>query len=62
MARKPYPSDGTDGEWDLVTPYLSLMKGDAPRRGHGLREVFNGMRYAVGGGRAWRMVPDANAA
>jgi transposase len=58
MARKPYPSDVTDEEWDFVAPYLTLMREDAPQRGHDLREVFNGMRYVVRGGQAWRMMPN----
>jgi transposase len=58
MARKPYPSDVTDEEWDFVAPYLTLMTEDAPQREHPLREVFNGMRYVVRGGQAWRMMPN----
>lgn len=58
MARKPYPSDVTDEEWDFVAPYLTLMKEDAPQREHNLREVFNAMRYVVRGGQAWRMMPN----
>jgi transposase len=58
MARKPYPSDVTDEEWDFVAPYLTLMSEDAPQREHELREVFNGMRYIVRGGLAWRMIPN----
>lgn len=58
MARKPYPSDVSDEEWDFVAPYLTLMAEDAPQREHDLREVFNGMRYVVRGGQAWRMMPN----
>jgi transposase len=58
MARKPYPSDVTDEEWAFVAPYLTLMREDAPQRGHPLREVFNGLRYFVRGGQAWRMLPN----
>jgi transposase len=58
MARKPYPSDVTDSEWDFVVPYLTLMNEDAPQREHDLREVFNGMRYVVRAGEAWRMMPN----
>jgi transposase len=58
MARKPYPSDVTDEEWDFVLPYLTLMREDAPQRTHDLREVFNGMRYVVRAGEAWRMMPN----
>ena len=57
MARKPYPSDVSDEEWEFVAPYLTLMTEDAPQREHDLREVFNGMRYVVRGGQAWRMMP-----
>jgi transposase len=58
MARKPYPSDVSDEEWEFVVPYLTLMREDAPQREHELREVFNGMRYVVRGGQAWRMMPN----
>lgn len=58
MARKPYPTDVSDEEWDFVVSYLTLMREDAPQREHSLREVFNGLRYIVRGGVAWRMVPN----
>lgn len=45
--RDPYPSDISDAEWDIVAPYLTLMKGDASQRDHDLREVFNGLRWIV---------------
>ena len=47
MARKSYPSDVSDDEWALVAPYLTLLGEDAGQREHSLREVFNGLRYAV---------------
>ena len=58
MARKPYPSDVTDEEWDFVAPYLTLMSEDAPQRQHGLREVFNAMRWVVRTGSPWRYMPN----
>ena len=58
MARKPYPSDVTDEEWEFVTPYLTLMSEDAPQREHDLREVFNGMRWIVRTGSPWRYMPN----
>ena len=54
MARKPYPSDVSDEEWDFVAPYLTLMTEDAPQRDHDLREVFNAMRWIVRTGSPWR--------
>jgi transposase len=58
MARKPYPGDVTDEEWEFVTPYLTLMTEDAPQRGHDLREVFNAMRWVVRPGSPWRYMPN----
>ena len=57
MARKPYPSDVTDDEWDFVAPYLTLMKPEAPQRKHEPREVFNAMRWIVRTGSQWRYMP-----
>jgi transposase len=57
MERKPYPSDVSNDEWAFVAPYLTLMTEDAPQREHSLREVFNGLRWIVRGGAAWRMMP-----
>ena len=58
MARKPYPSDVTDEEWEFVVPYLTLMTKDAPQREHDLREVFNAMRWVVRTGSPWRYLPN----
>jgi len=57
MERKPYPSDVSDEEWALVAPYLTLMTAEAPQREHSLREVFNGLRWIVRAGAAWRLMP-----
>src|SRR6478735_417621 len=58
MARKPYPSDVTDEEWDFVVPYLTLMTEDAPQREHDLREVFDALRWVVRTGSPWRYLPN----
>jgi transposase len=55
--RKPYPSDVSDEEWAFVAPYLALVREDAPQRNHELREVFNGLRWMVRTGSAWRYMP-----
>jgi transposase len=57
-ARKPYPSDVTDEEWSLVVPYLTLMREDAQQRQYSLRELFNGLRYVIRYGIAWRAMPN----
>jgi transposase len=57
MERKAYPSDVSDEEWALVSPYLTLMTEDAPQRDYPLREVFNGLRWIVRTGAQWRWMP-----
>ncbi len=58
VSRKPYPSDVNDEEWSLVVTYLTLMTEDAPQRQHALRELFNGLRYLIRYGIAWRAMPN----
>ena len=58
IARRPYPSDVSDEEWALAAPYLTLLPEDAGQREHPLREVFNGLRYLVRYGVAWRAMPN----
>jgi transposase len=55
--RKPYPSDVSDEEWAFLAPYLALVREDAPQRDYDLREVFNGLRWIVRTGSAWRYMP-----
>jgi len=57
MERKAYPSDINDEEWAFVAPYLTLMREDAPQRDYALRELFNGLRWLVRTGAAWRLMP-----
>ena len=57
-SRKPYPSDVSDDEWSLVAPYLTLIVEDAPQRQYSLRELFNGLRYVIRYGIAWRAMPN----
>ena len=56
-ARKPYPSDVTDAEWEFLVPYLALMREDAPQRAYDLRDLFNAVRYVVKTGCQWRFLP-----
>jgi transposase len=58
MERKTYPSDVTDDEWAFAAPYLTLMREDAPQRDYDLREVYNGLRWLIRAGAAWRMMPN----
>ena len=58
MARKPYPSDVKDDEWEFVAPYLALIREDSPQREHDLREIYNALRWVVRAGAPWRMIPN----
>jgi transposase len=58
MPRRAYPSDVTDEEWLFVSPYLTLMREDAPQREDDLREGFNGLCWVVRTGAQWRMMPN----
>jgi len=58
MARKPYPSDVKDDEWEFVAPYLALIREDSPQRQHDLREIYNALRWVVRAGAPWRMIPN----
>jgi len=55
--RKPYPSDVSDEEWVFVEPFLTLIRPDAEQREYDLREVYNGVRYVMRTGCAWRYLP-----
>lgn len=55
--RPSYPSDVSDAEWEFAAPYLCLLPLDAKQREHDLREVFNGLRWLVRSGGAWRLMP-----
>lgn len=55
--RRGYPSDVSDEEWAYLSPYLTLMRPDAPQRDHELREVFNALRWMVRTGAQWRYIP-----
>jgi transposase len=53
-----YKTDVTDEEWAFCAPYLTLMTEGAPQRKHGMREVFNAVRYMVRAGCPWHMIPN----
>ena len=58
-AKRRYPTDLTDGQWNLVEPLLpDPSPGPAGRKPrHQKREVVNAILYHVRAGGAWRMLP-----
>jgi transposase len=56
-ARRPYPSDLTDQEWELLEPLLesSERRGRPPK--WPARHVADAVFYLLRSGCAWRMLP-----
>ena len=45
--RKPYPSDLTDDQWNLIAPLIPPKIGKGEDRKVDLREVVNGILYVL---------------
>jgi putative transposase len=54
--RKPYPSDLTDAQWEIVRPLIPVFKVGRPRQVD-LREVTNALLYLNRSGCQWDMLP-----
>jgi putative transposase len=57
MERKPYPTDLTDEQWQLIEPLLPPAKPGGRPRKTDLREVLNALFYLNRAGCQWRMLP-----
>src|SRR5262245_35617906 len=61
MARKPYPTDLTEDQWQRLAPSLPRPKSGGPKGGRprevDLREVVNALFYHDRAGGGWRMLP-----
>jgi putative transposase len=57
LPRKPYPSDLTDTQWQLVQPLLPPPQPGGRHRATDLREVLNAIFYVVKNGCGWRALP-----
>jgi putative transposase len=57
MNAKCYPSDLTDGQWQLIAPLLPNAKSGGRSRTVDLRRIVNGILYMARGGCSWRMLP-----
>lgn len=57
MERKPYPSDLSDAEWQILKPLIPPAKPGGRPRSTDMREVLNGIFYELRSGCAWRMLP-----
>ncbi len=55
--RKPYPSDLSDVEWEILKPLLPVPKGFGHPVEVDLREILNGIFYVQRTGCQWEMLP-----
>lgn len=57
LRRKPYDSDLTDGQWDLIADLASLPSKSTGRRRVNQREAFNACLYILSTGCRWNDLP-----
>lgn len=55
--RRPYPSDLSNAEWQILEPLLPTEKPGGRHQGYALREIINALQYLIRGGGAWRSLP-----
>jgi transposase len=55
--RRPYPSDLSNAEWQILEPLLPPEKPGGRHRGYALREIINAIEYLIRVGGAWRSLP-----
>lgn len=56
-SRKPYLTDLTDEQWELIVPWLPTPPGGGRSPDTSLREVVNAVRYLNRTGCGWRHLP-----
>ena len=56
-SRKPYPTDLTDEQWDLLKPMLPPDKPRGRKRRVDLRDIIDAILYLLRSGCSWRMLP-----
>src|SRR5215211_4190971 len=54
--RKPYPSDMTDQQWEIIEPLIPVHRVGRPRTVN-MREVLNTIFYQAKSGCQWDMLP-----
>src|SRR5918996_5323986 len=57
VARKPYPSDLTDEQWELIELVIPAAKPGGRPRETNMREVINALLYQSRSGCQWDMLP-----
>ncbi|MGW0804049.1 IS5 family transposase [Nonomuraea sp. NPDC002799] len=57
VPRRPYPTDLSDAEWELLAPLIPAPKPGGRPAVHERREIVNALAYWVRAGCAWRLLP-----
>jgi putative transposase len=57
LGRRPYPSDLTDTQWELLEPLIPPAKSGGRPRTVQMREIINGIVYLNRTGCQWRSLP-----
>ena len=56
--RRPYPTDLTDEQWEIIEPLIPKPRSRRGRkRKHSYREILDAIFYVLRTGCAWRMLP-----
>lgn len=55
--RKPYPTDLTDAQWELIEPFVRASTLGPQEVLHSRREVVNAILYILHTGAQWRYMP-----
>jgi len=55
--RKPYPSDLSDAERQILSPLHPAEKLGGRHRHYTMREIINALQYLSRGGGSWRSLP-----
>lgn len=55
--RRPYPSDLSDREWQILELLLPAEQPGGRHRRYALREIINALQYLIRVGGAWRSLP-----
>jgi len=55
--RRPYSTDLSDEEWQIIRPLVPEAKPGGRPRAHETRELLNAIFYVLRGGCAWRLLP-----
>ena len=55
--RKPYPTDLTDQQWQVLAPLIPASKPNGRPISVEIRGIINAIFYILASGCAWRMMP-----